>query len=167
MALSDRVVVMQGGRMLQIGSPEEIYQRPASRAVAAFFGSPNLLDATVNACEKTGDGTFKISVSGNGWQGRANSSEPFAAGEPVVVLVRPENLHLANGSANGADMAWNGKVVESIFRGPRSSITLETGGPNLHIEAPALSGMRVGDNVKVTVPSAGAWAIRPDAARAN
>src|SRR6185503_9805626 len=50
MALSDRVVVMMHGKILQIGSPEEIYQRPVSREVAAFFGSPNLLDAKVVTC---------------------------------------------------------------------------------------------------------------------
>jgi iron(III) transport system ATP-binding protein len=167
MALSDRVVVMQGGRILQIGSPEEIYQRPTSRAVAAFFGSPNLLDAKVNDCERVEDGTFKVSISGKGWQGHARSGEKFEAGESVVVLVRPENVHLANGATDAADMAWKGKVVQSIFRGPRASITVETGGPSLHIEAPALAGMRVGDNVSLTVPRAGAWAIRPDAARPN
>jgi iron(III) transport system ATP-binding protein len=52
MALSDRVVVMQAGRVLQIGAPEEIYQRPASRDVASFFGSPNLLPATVVNCAR-------------------------------------------------------------------------------------------------------------------
>jgi iron(III) transport system ATP-binding protein len=164
MALSDRVVVMQGGRILQIGSPEEIYQRPISRAVAAFFGSPNLLEASITNCEKAADGTFKVAVSGNGWQGHAHSGEEFEAGEPVVVLVRPENVHLANGAASGADMTWTGKVVESIFRGPRVSITVDTGGPSLHIEAPALLGIRVGDEVNLSVPQAGAWAIRPEAA---
>src|SRR6476661_2465714 len=52
MALSDRVVLMRSGKILQVGPPEEIYQRPASRAVAAFFGSPNLLSAHVTACER-------------------------------------------------------------------------------------------------------------------
>ena len=80
MALSDRVVVMQGGRILQIGSPEEIYQRPNSRAVAAFFGSPNLLDAKITNCEADGDGTFKVTVAGNGWQGHARAGEKFEAG---------------------------------------------------------------------------------------
>src|SRR4051812_13862837 len=64
MALSDRVVVMQGGNILQIGAPEEIYQRPNSRAVAAFFGSPNLLDAKVSACVPDGAGKFNLTVSG-------------------------------------------------------------------------------------------------------
>ena len=46
MALSDRVVVMQRGRILQVGAPETVYRRPASREVAAFFGTPNLIEAT-------------------------------------------------------------------------------------------------------------------------
>src|SRR6201985_899286 len=49
MMLSDRVVVMQAGRVLQIGTPEEIYRRPKSQAVATFFGSPNLMRAPVTA----------------------------------------------------------------------------------------------------------------------
>ncbi|HVG52400.1 MAG TPA: ABC transporter ATP-binding protein [Xanthobacteraceae bacterium] len=163
MALSDRVVVMQGGHILQIGSPEEIYQRPVSRAVAAFFGSPNLLEATVTTCEPETGGKFQVGVSGQGWQGRAHSGAKLEPGEKVVVLVRPENVRMANGSANGADMTWSGKVVQAIFRGPRTSITVETGGPRLNVEAAALSGMRVGDEVKLTVPQAGAWAIKPDA----
>jgi iron(III) transport system ATP-binding protein len=50
MALSDRVVVMDQGRIQQIGSPEEIYRYPANRTVAAFFGTPNLLEANVETC---------------------------------------------------------------------------------------------------------------------
>src|SRR3954470_12462348 len=92
MALSDRVVVMQGGKILQIGAPEDIYQRPVSRAVAAFFGSPNLLDAKVTGCDANGDGTFNVAVSGQGWQGHAHANAKFESGEHAVVLVRPENL---------------------------------------------------------------------------
>jgi iron(III) transport system ATP-binding protein len=154
---------MQGGHILQIGAPEEIYQRPNSRAVAAFFGSPNLLDAKVTGCDANADGTFNVAVAGQGWQGHARANAKFESGEQAVVLVRPENLRFANGAAaNGADMSWSGKVVESIFRGPRTSITVETGGPRLHIEAQALQGLRVGDDVHIAVPHAGAWAIRPE-----
>lgn len=57
MALSDRVVVMRAGKILQAGSPEEIYQRPATREVAAFFGSPNLLHAKVKGARAAIDGS--------------------------------------------------------------------------------------------------------------
>src|ERR1700752_2666405 len=52
MALSDRVVVMDRGCIQQKGGPEEIYRFPANRRVAAFFGTPNLLDAQVEACAR-------------------------------------------------------------------------------------------------------------------
>jgi iron(III) transport system ATP-binding protein len=164
MALSDRVVVMQAGKILQIGAPEEIYQRPASRAVAAFFGSPNLLDARVTGCAAAANGRFDLTVEGKGWQGHARAGEKFDVGAPVLVLVRPENIQIGTqASINGAQMAWSGKIVHSIFRGPRTSVAIETGGPRLNVEAPALLGARVGDEVRVAVPQGGAWAIRPEA----
>src|SRR5438874_1430238 len=64
MALSDRVVVMEAGKILQVGPPEEIYQRPTSRSVAAFFGSPNLLSAEVTACQPADNGFFQLDVNG-------------------------------------------------------------------------------------------------------
>ncbi len=146
MALSDRVVVMQAGRILQVGTPEEIYQRPASRAVAAFFGSPNLLDATVTGLrgERT-DNKFELTVAGNNWTGRCLAGEPFATGEPVLVLVRPENMHIGPNGSSGSPMAWSGRITSSIFRGPRQSMVVEAGGLKLNVEAPALLGARIGD----------------------
>src|SRR5262245_53506896 len=88
MALSDRVVVMQAGHILQVGAPEEIYQRPASRAVATFFGLPNLLDAKVTGCQPGADQKFELLVAGEGWTGHCLAGEPFGNGEPVLVLVR-------------------------------------------------------------------------------
>jgi ABC-type Fe3+/spermidine/putrescine transport system ATPase subunit len=79
------------------------------------------------------------------------------------VLVRPENISLSNGSVNGANIVWSGKVAQAIFRGPRSSVAIETGGERINVEAPALRDLRVGDTVELSVSTAGAWAIRPDA----
>ena len=53
--------------------------------------------------------------------------------------------------------------MSSIFRGPRTSIAIETSGVRINIEAPAILGLKVGDQVKVAVPAGGAWAIRPEA----
>src|SRR5262249_29705621 len=111
MALSDRVVVMQGGHILQIGAPEEIYQRPNSRAVAAFFGSPNLLDAKVAACVPMSDGRFDLTVTGNGWQGHARAGQKLEAGQSVTVLVRPESIRVDGAADSNAQMAWSGKIA--------------------------------------------------------
>ena len=160
MALSDRVVVMHGGKILQIGAPEEIYQRPVSRMVAAFFGSPNLLEAKVTSCQPEAGGRFDLTVDGKGWQGHARAGEKFEVGAPVLVLVRPENIQIGTQAAiDGAQMSWSGKVVNAIFRGPRTSIAIDTGGPRLNVEAPALLRARVGDEVKIAVPVGGATSV--------
>jgi len=163
MALSDRVVVMQGGRILQVGTPEEIYQRPTSRAVAAFFGSPNLLDAEVIGCNRGPDSKFELAVVGRNWTGHCLAGEHFATGEPVLVLVRPENMRVDAIAGNGSPMTWSGRITDAIFRGPRRSMVVETDGLRLTVEAPALSRARVGDEITLKVPQAGAWAIRREA----
>ena len=101
MALSDRVVVMDRGHALQVGPPEAIYQRPASRQVAAFFGAPNLLDARVTACHPHGTDGFRLAVEGAGWRGACQAGAPYRPEEPVTVLVRPENVAI-NAAASGS-----------------------------------------------------------------
>jgi iron(III) transport system ATP-binding protein len=168
MALSDRVVVMQEGRILQTGAPEEIYQRPRSLAVAAFFGSPNLLAGHVAGCRPDGNGGFVLRVRGAGWDGECRAGEAFAEGEPVTVLVRPENVWLSDaqraaGEADGDGIAWTGRVKQLTFRGARVSLAVETPAQMLNVESRALLPVREGDALSLCVPTHGAWAIRPDA----
>ncbi len=58
MVLSDTIAVMHEGRLVQLGPPEEIYHRPASRAVAAFFGTQNLLRARITEVRRESEGTI-------------------------------------------------------------------------------------------------------------
>jgi iron(III) transport system ATP-binding protein len=161
MALSDRVVVMDRGRALQIGSPQAIYQRPASRQVAAFFGAPNLLDAQVTACEARGAGEFRLTVAGADWSGACDAAEAFSPGEPVTVLVRGENVALDPRESETGSIRWRGKVTDLIFRGPRVSLAVATPARTIHVEATALCGAHIGDTVELAVAPHGAWAIRP------
>lgn len=92
MTLAQRVVVMQGGVVEQLGTPVEVYERPASRFVASFIGSPamNLLDGQVNAagshCELPGGLALPL---GSGYR--------HLAGRPVCLGIRPEHLHPVSG----------------------------------------------------------------------
>jgi iron(III) transport system ATP-binding protein len=163
MALSDRVVVMQSGRILQNGTPQQVYERPADRAVASFFGTPNLLEAAVVSCAPDSEGLFRLTVAGTGWNGFCLAGEAYAAGEQAVVMVRPENILLAPpGTAPRAGQtAWSGQVVASIFRGPRCSITVRSDAQDFHVEAPALKAAPVGTALTLICDEDGAWAIRP------
>ncbi len=162
MALSDRVVVMQKGRILQIGPPETVYRRPASRDVACFFGTPNLIDAKVTAC-RPADGEYVLSIESGSGRGDCRADQAFGVGEPVVVMVRPEDVALAaNGTAASAgQLTWTGKVVDGVFRGPRRSLSIETAKLRFNVECPATRAAAVGQAVTLLVDAGNAWALRP------
>src|SRR5262245_13787621 len=163
MALSDRVVVMQHGHILQIGAPEAVYQRPANREVANFFGAPNLIEARVSACRATDDGEYLLSVEGASWQGSCRAAERFGRDDKVVVVVRPENVTLAapDTPARDGHIAWSGRIVDGFYRGTHRSIVAETGGLRFNIEAPSTRPVSVGEPVTLSVATESIWAVRP------
>jgi len=111
LALADRIAVMEAGRIRQLGTPREIFHRPASTFVANFIGSTpmNLVDAAVEAGEVVLAGA-RLPVPG-----------PVPDG-PVVVGVRPEYLTLSSSPSSGA-VAGTVAIVETL--GVSSLVTLE------------------------------------------
>ena len=164
MALSDRVIVMQQGRILQAGAPEVIYQRPASRAVAAFFGSPNLLPITVVNSTQIDANSHALAVQGEGgWRAHCRAGEAFAAGDAALLMTRPEDMVLADAELQPTEQrnAWRGAVVSSVFRGPRRSMVVECAGARINIDAPAMRTAEIGENVTLAADSRSCWALRP------
>jgi iron(III) transport system ATP-binding protein len=158
MALSDRVVVMQRGRILQVGTPEAVYRQPASREVAAFFGTPNFIETTVAACRPTDDGDWLVTIDG----GHCRSGQAFQPGEAVSVMVRPEDVTLtaASAPATNGHLTWPGKVVDGVFRGPRRSLTVETAGLKFNVECASTRAAAVGETVTLLVDANNAWALK-------
>ena len=92
-ALSDRIALMEGGRLQQVGTPEELYTRPVNPFVASFLGRANFLDGTVLGRE----GELLVCEVGDGvrWSVRpAGDDSEFHPGDRVRVMVRPEALRL-------------------------------------------------------------------------
>jgi iron(III) transport system ATP-binding protein len=160
MALSDRVVVMQRGLVLQSGAPEAVYRRPASAEVAAFFGTPNLIEATVRGSRPNGEGHV-LSIEAPLGAGECRASGAHRDGDKVLVMVRPEDVALAQPGTPARDgqFAWPGRVVDGVFRGPRRSLTVETASKRFHVECPATRAMAVGDSVTLLVDADNAWAL--------
>jgi sn-glycerol 3-phosphate transport system ATP-binding protein len=102
MTLGDRIGVMSGGKLLQLGTPQEIYRRPANVFVAGFIGSPpmNLLSATA-ADGRVDAGDLVLDV-------------PGAPGGELVVGVRPEALHLVRETSEDHAMHVHVEVVELL-----------------------------------------------------
>ena len=89
LALSDRIAVMRGGRIEQLGTPEDIYDRPCSIFVADFVGATNLLKGIVRGPAE--GGTVAIDIEGAGFV-LANHGERLSAGQTVSVTIKPERV---------------------------------------------------------------------------
>ena len=86
--LSDRVVVMEAGRVEQIGRPEEVYRRPATAFVARFLGRANFLAGTV---AETGPTATVVALDGGGFSVVAAPRSGLVVGQPVHAVVRQES----------------------------------------------------------------------------
>jgi spermidine/putrescine transport system ATP-binding protein len=114
LTMSDRVVLMNEGRIVQEGSPAEIYDRPATVFASGFIGEANLLRGTVaevageRARVRVDDCDLEVVAPARG----------IASGSPVIVSVRPERLRVGRpGSADGADNRVLGALQRRIFLG--------------------------------------------------
>ncbi|MBG9737138.1 ABC transporter ATP-binding protein [Paenibacillus alvei] len=117
MAMSDRIMVMQGGVVQQIGSPEEIYNRPVNRFVASFIGESNLWEGTVEQIEN--DEAVVRVAPGLSLRGLAANVSPdctLEAGRKVTLSIRPESIREARQDDIGDNIVM-GNVVISEFTG--------------------------------------------------
>ncbi len=132
MALSDRIVVMNGGRIEQIGTPEDIYRRPVSRFVADFIGRANFLDAAVEAAD--GD---HVTVSLLKQRVAAAPIFRPGVGTTVSAVLRPEALSLRDDPALEQvvieQMMYLGSAVEYVVRLGDQRLTIEETDPRATI----------------------------------
>jgi spermidine/putrescine transport system ATP-binding protein len=124
LGMSDRIAVMFKGRIAQIAAPREIYQRPASRAVANFLGGMNFLTATGLRID---GGSFSADLPGIGRTGGAMGANAIADPSKAVVGIRPERLRIVwDGKA--ADPEIPGIVVDRHYYGEVTNLLVEVRG---------------------------------------
>lgn len=132
--LADRIAVMKAGRLRQVGTPEDLYDRPVDRFVAGFVGRSNVLSGRLEA-GPSGVLSARL-AAGPAWP---ITSEP-GRGEPgqaVELVIRPEDLLLvAGGDASAASAVLPGVVRERLFRGASVTYRVEIAdGTVLEVEA--------------------------------
>jgi spermidine/putrescine transport system ATP-binding protein len=146
LTMCDRIAIMNDGRVVQIGTAEEIYERPASRFVADFIGDTNLLDGQVIAK----DGAT-ATVECAGLQFCALDGEWFKVGDSVAVSIRPERL-VIGARAGGCGQAFSARLWEMIYTGATRRCVLQLpSGARLKLDADAkdTAELKVGDEVLV------------------
>lgn len=141
MVMSDRVGVMSRGRLVQIGTPEEIYTRPATRFVAEFFGEVNSFEV-----KREGHGTWTLT------DGKPITVAPVgeAIGDTATVIVRPETMRFVNGPST-ADNLISGKIYNEYSLGSRMQYQVHSGERIYLVEAArtAVAGISAGDTVTI------------------
>ena len=122
LSLADRVVLLREGRLVQVGSPQQIYDAPADAFVAGFVGRANLLDATVIDAETVDTAIGRLVTPRHG----------HAAGSALRLLVRPERIEVARGAAG--ENVFPARVLRDRFFGATRQIEVATGNGRLEIE---------------------------------
>ncbi len=169
LTMSDRIAVMNVGNVEQIGTPREIYDRPASVFVAGFIGQANLWPATVT--ERSGS-TTTVEVAGRKLDVE-NDESGLAVGERGTFMVRPERVYVDANAAHPDRWTVEGTVTDLVFQGPvvRYEMRLQDGTPAVaHVPARRdglpLPGDRIqaswSDDACVLLPGSPAEAPQPD-----
>jgi iron(III) transport system ATP-binding protein len=144
MATADRIAVMHRGRIMQVGSPQEVYDRPASAFVAAFLGRTNLVSGKVEGPEafRTGQGVVV----------RTAPAPADLVGKPAVLSLRPHHLRLESDmgpAAGGMANRLEGKVVRATYFGEGVDYLVDVPalGQSLRVAGPPTPQVAVGEPV--------------------
>jgi ABC-type Fe3+/spermidine/putrescine transport system ATPase subunit len=151
-AIADRIALLKKGKLLQVGTPEELYEAPESREVAAFIGRGTMVPAI--------DRGNTASVIIGGQTRELNVNRPKGMSLPygkAFVVLRPEALELVG---QGGNSAWPGRVVNRRFAGGVIVYRVElAGGVTVDVES-ASGNAHEDDNVAVA-PTKGPFPIVP------
>jgi spermidine/putrescine transport system ATP-binding protein len=156
LTMSDRIAVLNAGVIEQLGTAEEIYERPQTEFVARFIGESNIIEAVVDRAEngmtvvKTGRAQFIV----YGSDGKA--------GEQVRIMVRPEKIILSTGE----DGILRGKIESAVYQGESTlwTLTTEEGQTLIALEqnrqSVAQVESRVGQRVSISWPAESAVMLK-------
>ncbi|MCT8328130.1 ABC transporter ATP-binding protein [Albidovulum sediminis] len=123
LSMSDRICIMRDGRIVQTGTPRELYDQPRNRYVAGFVGTSNFFDGVVERAD-----AYRARVTlgcGIALEGRVLA--PVAAGQAVSVSVRPEQIRLAR-TATGGETGWEVTILNRIFLGEHTEYLVKHDG---------------------------------------
>ncbi len=159
--IGDRIGVMREGKLLQMGTPDEIYNRPADLFVANFTGATNELAGTL--VEK--DGKFGVVDLGNGRRAEAALLHALSPGEKVRIALRPENI--AIGKQDGSN-SFRARVLDRRYQGTQTIYDIELFGRRLEVlELGTATRHEVGVESPVSLPRDVCWAYRDEGLAAN
>ncbi|HEX6209875.1 MAG TPA: ABC transporter ATP-binding protein, partial [Methylomirabilota bacterium] len=145
MVISDRIAVLERGRVAQVGTADEVFLRPRTRFVAEFIGKTNLVEGVVVAPDTVAVGALRLRVGGGG----------LPTGVRLAVSIRPHDIALTDGVGPGVN-ALRGTVQRASFLGDGVDYQVRVADSDLvlRVAAPAASRRHAGDSVGLAIDPA-------------
>lgn len=144
LAISDQIAVMHGGRLIEVGSPHELYSRPKRKFTATFLGLTNLIEGRV------------VELGGDSQPGRIETSKgvisfvPAGAlqrNEKAVISIRPEHIQVHKERPDRQENVVEGTVVDAVFMGDAYHCQIAVGGETLRVHTHPFLSMSPGEKV--------------------
>ena len=163
LTMSDRIAVMNKGRVLQVGNPHEIYDAPASRFVAEFIGETNFIGGRIKSVN---DGVAEIGLNdGTVLTAKADGAN---VGEDVTIVIRPEHAEVAAHAHNGSAAVVHGTLENVVYFGTDTHYHLRLRDGSVFVtrqqnKPGGISGFAIGSDVGVTVAAHAARILRAEA----
>jgi ABC-type Fe3+/spermidine/putrescine transport system ATPase subunit len=150
LSISDRIVVMRAGRIVEVGPPQEMYLNPRELFTAKFLGEANFFTGTVKACTDHAE----VAVNGSTLRAATREETPLRAGERCVLAIRPEFVGLVNDPTGGN--TWECTVTSASFVGDHFRYELRASNGEVFLSKAAVrgdaAGFAAGDKVYAALP---------------
>jgi iron(III) transport system ATP-binding protein len=148
LALSDRVAVMNAGRIQQIGTPREIFERPNSLFVADFIGLSDFIEARVDAVE--GNSTW---VSVKGLRVRVETQERLRIGQEVTLFIRPNRVELLEKGTPAGENILEARVQKLTYLGDNIDYRVMLPGDwEIRVQTNGQQYLPAGSSIRVRLP---------------
>jgi len=143
LVLSDRIVVMDRGRVVEVGAPQDVYRRPRARVTAEFLGIANLIEATVAGAQ---GGRYVADTP----MGRLEMAcdDRLASGDAVTLSFRPEDIRIGTGGVN----CLTGTVQQAAYLGSITDYVISVKDVRLRVQEPGEPAHRIGETVSLVLP---------------
>jgi spermidine/putrescine ABC transporter ATP-binding subunit len=155
LALSDRVAIMNRGRLEQLGTPEEIYESPRSKFVAEFIGLSNFLEGYVQTVQG-GD----MVVLASGVSVTTPALPKVGPGQKVLLFLRPNEVEILPREVPPGTNVFDARVDKATYLGDTMDYRIALGqGAELRVQSDARRRYQAGENMRLRLPRVRSWAV--------
>jgi iron(III) transport system ATP-binding protein len=152
LVISDTICVMKNGKIMQKGTPKQIYENPNNEFIADFIGKTNLIQAEVLSKNESFENKSNYIIkSFDGWEINVLSELDFKEGDKLMVSIRPEDINLSKNRFNEKINVFQAEVKEAIFLGDRIDYRLDIEGQRIRAIYPPYISCGIGEKIYVLI----------------